>query len=351
MSKERVLLGFRGFGFLVLAAVVGCGGGNDGGGGGDDDDSNAGAGDQGGTSGSSGSGGSNNGGTDNGGTDNGGSSGASTGGKGGTTGKGGSGGSATGATGPALDRIEEACDADCAEQYALDCTPPNTNELTCRSQCAAQTGQLGDFCLAEYAAVVECRAEGGYECLTTYPSPRATCGSEQLALRECMANLGCKRSCQKSVEDSCTSLSLDDCIDACIAKGEDLPTSCVYSWDSIAMCKVQAGATCADGELTTPATCAHNVMYLAECISDESMDMCDGWCFAANTLGCGGDDCAADCAARAADPTCGTAFNDMLDCALFFDDAACSGDMLLGNSSCESDATAYTTCLAGGTGM
>jgi hypothetical protein len=336
MAKMHILWGAR---WMVLASIaaLACGGGNDGSGG--DDSGKGGSGDEGGSSGAAGS--------STGGGDTGGSGGAATGGKGGTSGKGGS--TSTGATGPALDRIEEACSRDCDAQYALECVPPNSNVLICRTQCAAQTAQIGDFCLPEYATVVECRADGGYECLTTYPSPRATCGSEQLAFRDCTTNIGCKRSCKKSVDEGCTTLSLDECIDACIAEGMELPMGCVYTWDSIAMCKVQSGgSTCVDGELTTPTACSNSVMYVAECVSDDSEDMCDGWCWAANTLGCGGDDCATDCAAKLADTTCGMQFTDMLDCALFFNDAACSGDQMLSNGICESEAMAYTTCIAGG---
>ena len=282
----------------------------------------------------------------------GGSSGSTaTGGKGGTSGKGGSAGTATGATGPALDRIEAACEVDCDAQYALDCVPANTNTLTCKTQCAAQTGQLGDFCLTEYAELVECKGEGGYDCVTTYPYPRSTCAAQQQAFQMCAANLGCKRSCKKSVDDGCTSMALDECIDACIAKGQDLPTRCAFTWDSIAFCKVTSNASCVDGELTTPEACTTSVMYVAECIADESMDLCDAWCWAANTLGCGGTDCAADCATKGADPTCGDEWNEVLDCAFLFNDAACTGDTFMANGSCASDVTTYENCVAMTGGM
>ncbi|HEX6764057.1 MAG TPA: hypothetical protein VF103_01240, partial [Polyangiaceae bacterium] len=65
-------------------------------------------------------------------------------------------------------------------------------------------------------------------------------------------------------------------------------------------------------------------------------------------LGCGGADCATDCAAKLVESTCGTQFNDMLDCALFFNDAACSDGQMLSNGICDSEATAYKNCIAGG---
>jgi hypothetical protein len=55
----------------------------------------------------------------------------------------------------------------------------------------------------------------------------------------------------------------------------------------------------------------------------------------------------ADCAAKAADPTCGSAWNEVMDCGLFFGDAACTEDMgLMANSICDSEAQTYATCLA-----
>ena len=344
----------RGARWLLFAsiAVAACGGGDGGGGAeGDDDAGNAGSGDEGGTSGSAGTAGSDVGGTDSGGS--GGDSGGTTS-KGGSGGKGGTAGTGTGATGPLLDRIEDACEVDCDAQFALECAPANQNTLTCRANCAAQTVQLGDFCLIQYADFVECRGAGGYDCITsgstTYPAPRATCAAQQSALTMCMQNLGCKRSCDKSVDEGCTSMSLDECIEACIAEGATLPENCSYTWDSIAACKLQADAACVDGELETPMTCAPNVMRVAECIYDDATepDMCEAWCWAADTLACGGTDCMAECANRLADATCGMAWTEVMDCGLLFGDAGCADGYLAANSICDSEMTTYTMCVEGG---
>jgi hypothetical protein len=346
MTSVRFLLGARWISFASIA-VAACGGGDGGGGGGgegDDDAGSAGDAGEGATSGSSGS--------DSGGTENGGSGGDSGGtiSGGGSGGKGGTAGTGTGATGPALDRIEEACEVDCDAQFALECAPANQNTLTCKANCAAQTGQLGDFCLTEYAELVECRGEGGYACVTTYPYPNSTCAAQQLAFSMCLQNIGCKRSCDKSVDEGCTSMSLDECIDACIAEGATLPENCSYTWDGIAACKLQADAACVDGELETPMTCAPNVMRVAECIYDDATepDMCEAWCWAADTLSCGGTDCMAECARREADATCGMAWTEVMDCGLFFGDAGCADGYLAANSICDSEMTTYTTCVQGG---
>jgi hypothetical protein len=328
--------------FITLAIVAGCGGGDDAGGGDDDDSGNAGAGNE---AGETSSGGSETGGNESGGSESGGSA---TGGRGGSSARGGSAGTATGATGPVLDRVEAACEVDCDAQFALECAPANQNTLTCKANCAAQTGQLGDFCLAEYADLVECRGSGGYECVTTYPYPNSTCASEQLAFQTCTMDIGCKRACDKSVDEECTSQSLEECIEECIAKGDALPMDCSYYTDSIEFCKVTGDAACVDGELKTPMACASTVMNIADCVAEEAMDLCEGWCWAANELGCGGDDCAAECANRVADATCGSAWNEVLDCGIFFGDAGCADGFLAANSICDSEMTAYTACVAGG---
>jgi hypothetical protein len=119
---------------------------------------------------------------------------------------------------------------------------------------------------------------------------------------------------------------------------------------------VTGGAECVDGELKTPMACASTVMRVAECIFDDSTepepDMCEAWCWAANELGCGGADCATECANRSTDATCGMAWIEVLDCGLFFGDAACADGFLAGTSICDSYMTTYTTCVeGGGTGM
>jgi hypothetical protein len=310
-------------------------------------------GDSGATGGSGGSGGST-GGSSSGGT---GSTGGSSS-NGGTTGSTGGTNTASGGFGAAftdqlLDEIDGHCERSCDSQYALECAPPSSNKLVCEANCVAQTAQLGDFCLREYSDYVKCQADGGHACVQNTPYPNSTCAGQQVALSQCMQHLGCKRDCQVSIELGCTSESQDACTEACIADVTDLPDSgaCGVYREQIAMCRAtQANPTCNGDEVLTPAACAHWVLEVGSCVQEESMSYCDGWCYAANTLGCGGDDCAADCADKAADETCGAAWNEMMDCALFFGDAACSEDMgLMANGICDSEVQSYTMCMAGTT--
>lgn len=276
--------------------------------------------------------------------------------KGGTAGSSGSSGTAgvSGNTSDLLDAIGEACKSDCDAQFASDCAPSNSNTLTCQLTCAAQTTQLGDFCLGEYRDYVACRAEGGYDCITsgstTYPYPRSTCALEQQAFTMCTQHIGCKRYCQQVAELGCNDTPLDTCIDTCIDQDSTLTTSCSYRMETIAYCQATQNAQCDGEQLAVPASCASQVLSVAECISDDSSDLCDGWCWAADHLGCGSKDCATTCADQKAPAMCGSEWDSLLDCVLFFDEAACEGDRLVGNSICESEQTAYDNCMQGDAG-
>jgi len=281
--------------------------------------------------------------------------------KGGTSGtKGGSGGTSTakggtsgtigsaGASSDLLDQIGEACKAECDAQYALDCAPASGNTLTCQLGCASQTSQLGDFCLAEYRDYIQCQADGGYDCVNSSPYPRSTCALQQQAFSQCVQHIGCKRYCAKVADLGCDDAPFDTCLDACIAGDDALPGSCVYSTETIATCQATSSTKCDGKGLDVPASCNYAVLSVAECVSDDSSNLCDGWCYAANHLGCGGTDCAADCAANKTATTCSSEWNSLLDCALFFDDAACSGDRLIGNGICDNEQQAYDDCSAAG---
>jgi hypothetical protein len=349
---------------LAASASAGCGGSDSGNGppptagtsgaGGSASNAGTSGGDDGGDSGANGgSGGGSGGSGSTGGTsgNRGGSGGSSSGGTGGS--KGGSGGSGAASTDELLDEIDAHCERSCDSQYSLDCAPPSSNKLICEANCVAQTAQLGDFCLREYADLVKCQADGGHTCVQDTPYPNSTCAGQQLAFSQCAQHLGCKRDCKVSIDLGCTDESQDACTEACIAEVTDLPNggTCGVYREQIAMCRAtQVRPMCNGDEVLTPAACAHWVLEVGACVQEESMSYCEGWCYAANTLGCGGEDCSEDCAAKAADETCGAAWNEMLDCALFFGDAACTADMgLMANGICDSEVQTYTMCIAGTT--
>jgi hypothetical protein len=264
-----------------------------------------------------------------------------------STGKGGSVGSMAGNSADLLDEIGEACEVDCDAQFAVECAPQNSNTLTCQLSCAASTAQVGDFCLAEYRDYVECRGAGGYDCVNDYPYQRSTCAAQQAAFTACSQHIGCKRYCKKAIDEGCIDDDLESCIESCIEDDEGLPEGCSYYHESIAYCQATSQTVCIENGLSTPAACSYQVLSVAECVSDESDDLCAGWCWAANKLGCGGEDCAAECAEKSTDATCGQAFVELLDCGLFFGDAACETDAFNANGICASEVEQYQTCLEG----
>lgn len=243
------------------------------------------------------------------------------------------------------DGIEQACEDDCEAQFALDCAPPNSNELTCKLQCASTTAYLGDFCLGEYEDLVRCRADGGYACINDYPQPLATCVVQSGAYYECTTDLGCKRHCATSVDSGCVD-DFGDCFDACVAYQESLADSCQYRFNSLAHCEGVYGDMCSGDELVTPESCQYTVLDIAECMWDEGRDVCESWCWGAQKMGCG-DACETQCRTNAEHATCGAAFVEMIDCAFLYGDAVCQDGELIANDSCDYDTMAWQSCLAG----
>jgi hypothetical protein len=208
------------------------------------------------------------------------------------------------------------------------------------------TVQLGDFCLDEYTATVECRAEGGYDCVMDWPYPRSTCALEQQAYATCSADLGCKRYCQDAVAAGCGGESFDGCLDACLADKAAAVGYCGTYLDSWRLCEAQLGVTCGGDGPISPPECASGLGRYGDCIADELDDPCAGYCYVADEIACGSN-CATDCAARRADPTCGQSFDSLVDCELRHGDFTCSGEVLLGTGICDYETMNYQTCLTG----
>lgn len=312
MKSIRLALGF-----VACLAVVGCEEGGAGGGASD-------------TSG----------GTDGGSVDDGSTSGGSE--EGGSEGGTGAGGGGN----PGLDEVEAACEADCEAQFATECPPTNQNVLTCKLNCAVATVQLGDFCLGEYTDVIRCRADGGYDCLNDYPTPRSTCAVENAAYAECTTDLGCKRYCADAVDAGCGGASFDACLDACLAEKAAAPEYCGIYIDQVRLCEAQSGLECVGGQPMTTGDCTYAITNVGDCLFDETEDPCQGYCYVADELACG-TDCTTDCASRIADPTCGQAFASLVDCELRHGDFECADGRLIGIDICDHENMQYEMCLAG----
>ncbi len=249
-------------------------------------------------------------------------------------------------TGGSLDEVEAACEADCDAQFATECPPAWGNVLTCKLGCAQATVQLDGFCYTEYADYVECRADGGYVCVNGYPTPEATCAGQQGAYVECTSNLGCKRHCKDAIEADCETASFDGCVTACIAEEDELPGYCAIYLDSLHLCRSQNGQVCDEMQNPDAANCIYSIENLADCIYDETDDVCAGYCSMFDNMGCGSG-CAASCADALAHPSCGYQFVDLVDCQTLHGDFACSDGALIGVDSCDYENMQYQNCLAG----
>ena len=264
--------------------------------------------------------------------------------EGGSGSDGGSDSGDAGGSGPDLDAIEAACEADCEAQFATECAPVNQNVLTCKLSCAVATVQLGEFCLGEYRDVVQCRADGGYDCAYEYPTPRSTCATEQVAYTECLGDLGCKRWCADAVAGGCGGASVEGCIDTCLAHKDGMPEYCGVYLDGYRLCEAQLGIECVGGVPTTSGDCGHAAARVGECINDEVDDVCLGYCWVADEIGCGGG-CMADCSSRLSDATCGERFASLVDCELRHGDFVCTDGRLTGIDICDYENTEYEACL------
>ena len=246
-----------------------------------------------------------------------------------------------------LDAVEAACEDDCDAQFATDCPPPNQNSLTCKLNCAVATNQLDGFCLSEYTSLVQCRADGGYDCVNDYPTPKATCAAENQTYGECTVDLGCKRLCQDQVDEGCAGGSWEACFDDCVAYKASLPEFCGLYHDGYSLCLSQLGIACEPGTADEEALCQSSLANVGDCIADETDDQCAGYCYIADNLECGGGNCEADCASRLADPTCGEQWRQLIDCELLHGDFMCGDDRLVGVEICDGNEAQYVACMGG----
>lgn len=268
----------------------------------------------------------------------------------------------SGAGGGSASDLEAACEDYCAAAFGFQCGDQLLTVDQCQSQCGFLSTQTQGFCESEAAAAYQCLADGGFQCTgfdtdgdgtedTFTPTPKSTCLSEQQAQATCESEAGCDRFCATAEEEGCGGPS---CVSACDAKRDELAAlaeggSCGFTYGGFVSCGSIFGVTCEGGTAVPSIECVDQAFSVGECIqeaSGEPTDLCTSYCFAAEAYACGGSGCDETCAANTADPTCGTAWTDMLDCISFFGDAACEGGALMASADgiCSSERDAYQSC-------
>ena len=258
--------------------------------------------------------------------------------------------------------LEAACEDYCAAAFGIECGDMILTVDQCKSQCGFIETQTKGFCEAELATAYQCLADGGFECTgfdtdgdgtddSFIPAPKATCLSEQQAQAQCEADAGCDRFCAAADDDGCGGPA---CVSACEAKRDELAAlgdtgGCGYAYGSFVSCGATLGVTCEASGAVPAVECIDQAFSVGECIQEASgdpSDLCAGYCFASEAYACGASGCAASCADATTDPTCGSAWSDMLDCISFFGDAVCEGNLLIASADgiCSSERDAYKTC-------
>lgn len=105
--------------------------------------------------------------------------------------------------------------------------------------------------------------------------------------------------------------------------------------------------TCENGEPTV-GSCSAAVSEVADCAARRNHE-CDGYCWAAKTLGCGSDDCVTNCKAKAGASRCGSYYRNLIDRAISNSrelELSCeNGEPNVDSTACMTYVQQYDSCL------
>lgn len=236
-------------------------------------------------------------------------------GEGGESGEGGAGEGGGGSGGsPVVDdpELEQACTLDCEARHAASCEMNIGSLDQCRGQCLV-IDETNRYCHDEQRNHYACLASGGYECISGYPQQQATCASEALALSECSQLAPCRMFCERAAGDCAP--SGEECVTECRATQASFDDAiCGIYYGQLLACWSTAQDFMCNGDQPAVGSCGPQVSEIADCIGRRNTE-CDGYCWAAEALGCGSDDCLTDCTAKYDDASCGSYYRSVIDCA------------------------------------
>lgn len=223
-----------------------------------------------------------------------------------SAGRGGSGGTAV-VDDPELER---ACSLNCEARHAAACEMNIGSLDQCLGQCLVADEANQGYCLDEQRAQYACLASGGYTCISGYPQQRATCTAESLAVSMCAQMTPCRAFCA-AAEGECAP-SGEECVTECLATQAGFADAiCGIYYTQLLGCWAR-DLTCVDGKPSVE-SCGPAVAEVADCIGLRN-HACDGFCWAAEQLGCGSEDCVATCMTQADDTSCGNYYRSVLEC-------------------------------------
>jgi hypothetical protein len=105
--------------------------------------------------------------------------------------------------------------------------------------------------------------------------------------------------------------------------------------------------TC-NGDVPAVGTCGASAAEVADCIARRNHE-CDGYCWAAELLGCGSDSCLTSCHEKADATSCGSYYRNLLDCQFSSNELRmeCVDGAPAATEECASQAQQYASCVAG----
>ena len=232
----------------------------------------------------------------------------------GGSGAAGSGGQSGSAGRPAIDdpALEEACSLSCEARKAAACEMDIGTLDQCLAQCLIVDETSDGYCHDEQRVHYACLASGGYSCISGYPQQKATCTAESIALAQCNQGAPCRAFCDLAAGQCAP--SGDACLTACndMQAGFDDAICGIY-YTQLLSCWNRNGAC--EGEVTALEPCRAEVSGVADCIASRSEE-CEGFCWAADQLGCGSSDCVETCQPKTEHPSCGSYYRQVIDCTL-----------------------------------
>ncbi len=239
--------------------------------------------------------------------------------------------------------LEAACIADCDAMTDAGCEETLPSHDQCVASCLMLDASLQGYCFKETRDYYACKADGGYSCLDGRAIPHSSCIEEQTARTECTLAVPCRKYCVTAVEESCA----DDhqtCVEQCLDERKQLDSSCAYDYDRLIACWTDR-LICENG-LPSPLECEEDLAEAAWCIGVHDED-CQGYCWAADILGCGSDTCVTDCREKMDDSRCGTYWRSALNCVLSLStlNMSCSDGIPLPSGSCAAEVQSYDDCL------
>jgi len=259
-----------------------------------------------------------------------------------TQSEGGSGG-AGGGFDPADEALEAACMADCDAMHLPECDEYTVPLDQCLASCLLLDASLNGYCFKEYENVYTCKAEGGYECLQDRPVPHASCTEQQNILTECRAEIPCRNYCETAVDEGCAQ-DESSCLEQCKTDKTRLESAASGYFDRLLNCWTQS-LICENGRPSVSG-CEDEIAETAWHVGVHD-DWCSGYCWGAELLGCGSEQCENVCQTKMGESSCGSRYRSLLNCVVSLSsfNMICTDEGPEPSGSCVDEQASYDSCL------